>query len=251
MNPGLRRIGWLLAGTVAAIGAGSASAEPLQTGACVTDFSAPRQPMSLTRELRRALGDGHEVITRRSYRVRFTRDGPGFRIDGELTGVEVIAPPLLEPIAQLERNRSDLGLFPILLDQRGVIFSQPDPASPSTPAIARTVVGTMIASATISASDKAETQRFVDALLGARGGIMTKWPTDLFRPLAPHRSSTSRFPLRDGQEGQVTVNLDADSDSGCGLVRSYERVVVTEFGGQQKVGRERWTLAPIRASVGP
>ena len=243
----LRHLGWLLAGAAAVAGAGDAFADASDANACATPFAAPRQTLILTRMLRRELGAGQEVISRRSYRIHIIPEGAGFRIDGELSGIEVSVPPNLEPIAQLERNRRDVGLFPILLDRQGIITSQPDPARQTLPVTARGLARGIVSGAGLRPEERTEALRFVDALLNAQGGVITQWPTDLFRPTAAQHSSTTHFPVANGQTGQVTVTLNAASDGVCGLVRSFERTVVTDLGGLQRVSHERWTLVAAQS----
>ena len=246
----LRQLGWLLAGAAAITGLDASGAPTSGTGtigasACTKSFTAPRQPMTLTRTLRRDLGPGAELVTRRSYRITITPEGSGFRIDGELTGVEVTVPPQLEAIAQLERNRPEHGLFPIMLDAQGVIIALPDPGPASSPTAAVDIAKAMVTGSPLAAGDRAEMLQFFDRMLGARGGVLTKWPQDLFRPAATQRSATSNIPMSDGQTGHVTMTLEATADGACGLLRSFERTVITDLGGLQRVSRERWTLVPL------
>ena len=244
----LQHLGWLLAAAAASAltGMGDASAATSDASGCSSPFAAPGQPMMLTRMLRHELGAGQEVVTRRSYLIQMTAMATGFRVDGDLTGVEVTVPPNLEPIAQLERDRRDDGLFPILLDRQGAISSQSASAAPVVPPAAHKVASTIIAGAALSSGERAEALHFVDALLNARGGVLTQWPADLFRPAEARRTTTTRFPLANGETGEVSVTLEAAADGQCGLLRAFDRMVVTNIGGLQRLSHERWTLVPAR-----
>ena len=235
-----------MAGFAAIVGSAPSHANPggVDVGACNKNFNAPRRAMLLTRVLKRGLGNGQEVVSRRSYRIAFFADGAGYRIDGELTGVDVSVPPQLEAIAQLERNRRDEGLFPILLNAQGLISFEAARIRPAVPETAHRLAAGMVGAAIMPAPDKSEALQFVDALLSPRGGVMTQWPIDLFRPQAGHRKTSSNVAIANGKLGLVTVELQAVADGACGLVRSFERTVTTEFGGQQRVSRELWTLVP-------
>ena len=65
-------------------------------------FAPPQSSLVLTRELRRPLADGKEVVTRRSYEIAIVHDGDGYRVDGRLIDVEVDAPPALRALSTLE-----------------------------------------------------------------------------------------------------------------------------------------------------
>ena len=82
----MRWIGlWFAALLLAVLPGQSARADQPGPQAGAGMFNPPPSPMLLTRELRRSLSDGKEVISRRSYAVRFTPEaGGGYRVDGRL-----------------------------------------------------------------------------------------------------------------------------------------------------------------------
>jgi hypothetical protein len=96
MRPWRRRI-ILLASAVSRAGADAADAR-------IAPFAVRRQ------------GAGGDAPLPR----RFTPAGGGFEISGTLE-IEVIAPPRLEALARMERERPDTLLFPIVLDRAGKI----------------------------------------------------------------------------------------------------------------------------------
>jgi len=216
---------------LAAVGASAATAEGL--------YAAPSGPLILTRTLRRPLPDGAEIVSTRRYELRIVADDGGFRVDGKLIAAEVDAPPALAPLAAIERNRPDTGLFPFRLDPRGMIISPAAPTDRSASETAAESAKLTIASSTLSSPDIAQATTMIDQLVARPGARGARWPADLFRPDAGLRSETSHFELPDGQQGSVTTTTDARRAIGSS---SIERTVITETGGSQRVTRETFTI---------
>ena len=194
------------ASAILPIAAVCAAEAPKPVGA----FMPPSGPQILTRTLRHVMHDGHAVVTRRSYRLRFVAEDTGFRIDGELIDTAVEAPAWLSGIAELERERPDPGMFPIRLDAAGMIVSAPTTAT--TPQqrhginLAAAQIGRM---GNLDADDKAQAQGFVTHF--REQPYRTSWPLDLFRP-APGRHRDQRtFTLADGLRGEVTTDILASA----------------------------------------
>jgi hypothetical protein len=234
--------------------AGAAALLPLAAAALAetppnqTAFTPPSTPMLLTRTLRRALPDGKAVVTRRSYRVRFVREGAGFRLDGALVDVRVEALPGLEPLAQLERQRPDTGLFPMRLDARGMLLPTTEPAPSEAEHKALNVATGYVAALNLASADSAQAQRFV-AQFQTRA-YRTAWPQDLFHPVPGTRREQQTIPLPDGVEGTVTTEV-AVTTGAAGLLNDFKRVVTTRLGNDTRVAQEEWTLepAPISSSL--
>lgn len=231
----------LLAG-ISALAPIAALGEPVSV-APETAFALPDQPVILTRTVRRPLPDGKEVVSRRSYVVRFARDGTGYRVDGELVASEVEAPPALRAIAELEKARPDKGLFPIRLDARGRIVPEPATARVNSPTQAQgaALTSARIASSALSAEEKAQAAGFVQQVLD-RGGGMTAWPEDLFHPQPGLHKTSREIALPGGTSGLVTISTEARVTANGGLLDRVDRVVVTELGGSQRTVSESWTL---------
>jgi hypothetical protein len=206
-------------------------------------FAPPPAPMLLTRTLRHVLHDGRAVATRRSYRVRFARDGAGFRIDGALAEVAVDAPAGLEPLAELERRRPDTGMFPMRLDAQGLIVPTGDPPPSEAQRQAIGTAAGLVAQMSLTAAESAEAQGFV-AQFRTRS-YRTPWPQDLFHPAPGKRRDERAVPLPGGAAGQVTTELEASADPQTGLLAAFRRKVTTAFGGDSRVVLEEWTLAPV------
>lgn len=209
----------------------------LQSEAGQAAFAPPQGAMVLTRTLVRPLAGGAEVVTRRSYRIRFERDGAGYRVEGELAGVEVEAPESLAALAALERARGDEGLFPLLLDGEGRIAEAGKPVADAAAreAVTRSEAG--VRAASLAPQDAAQAQAFVAQFRARR--VITPWPTDLFRP----RNGRSEHVLPVAGAGEALTVVEVRSTAG-GLLAWLTRTVTTEFAGDRRTSRETWTLAP-------
>jgi hypothetical protein len=236
----MNRSAILLAGVAAMLPAAVLS-EPVANAEAQQNFSAPDQPVILTRTLRRAMPDGKELVTRRSYSVRFTRENGGYLVEGELVSSEVDAPPALRAIAELERNRPEKNLFPIRLDSLGrMLPSAPRAAAPGS-AQGQSLVRSGLESSRLSAEEKAQAAAFVQTLLD-QGGAMTSWPADLFNPKPGSRKETRQIAIPGGGSGQVTVSTNAHLAENGRLLDRVDRVVVTELGETRRTVSESWTL---------
>lgn len=205
-------------------------------------FVAPAEPTRLTRMVSRVLPDGKEVVSRRTYALRFVREGAGYRVEGDLVESAVEAPPALRALAEIERKRGDPGLFPLRLDAAGRIVSGGIKGdADSQREAAGTVTGKLAASA-MAPAEKAQASGFV-AQLVARGGGLATWPSDLFVAPRGEHSEVQRMALPGGGEGTVTVSTRA-GDRATGLPATLERTVTTDLGGDRRIVRELWTVAP-------
>lgn len=204
-------------------------------------FSPPSQPLRLTRELHRELGDGKEIVTRRTYGIRITRAGNGYVVDGELIDSAISAPPFLAQLAAIERSRPDTGMFPFRLDQQGRIRATPPPGSPALHAHFDAASRSVIASAPVSAAQRADMRRFAEAVMA---GNTTPIPEDLLHPAPGSRGESNHYQLPDGASGTVSVAITAEADPATGLLRTLTRAITTDNGGNRRSSREIWTLTP-------
>lgn len=237
---GMSRSAILLAGAAAMLPTAVLS-EPVATAETRQDFSAPDQPVVLTRTLRRAMPDGRELILRRSYSVRFTRENGGYLVEGELVSSEVDAPPALRALAELERNRPEKNLFPIRLDSQGRMLPSAPKAAAQDTAQGRSLVRSGLDASRLSAEEKSQAMAFVQTLL-AQGGAMTSWPADLFNPRPGARKETRQIAIPGGGSGQITVSTNAHLADNGRLLDRVDRVVVTELGESRRTVSESWTL---------
>ncbi|MEP7221627.1 MAG: hypothetical protein ABI673_03055 [Novosphingobium sp.] len=217
-------------------------AERSDSGAADSRFRAPTTPLILTRELRRSLADGKEVVSRRSYRISFVPEGSGYRIDGVMTNAEVEAPPALAALAALERQRLDIGLFPLQLGRDGQIVAQQGASDPVSEARSRAVLGSALSRVPLSEPDRQVAAQTVSKLAAQASAVGGNWPSDLFRPAPGERSQVRQIALPDGGHGTVTETIRAAGAS-SGLLQRMERKVVTELDGTRRENREIWTLS--------
>jgi hypothetical protein len=215
--------------------------EPIATTSAQQNFSAPDQPVVLTRTVRRALPGGKELVSRRSYAVRFTRENGGYLVEGELVSSEVEAPPALKSLAEIERNRPERNMFPIRLDLHGRIVATVPQSAATTPANGQSLVKTGIEASRLSPEEKAQAMGFVQTLLD-QGGAMISWPVDLFNPKPGAHKETRQIAIPGGGSGRVTVSTDAHLAINGRRLDRVDRVVVTELGETRRTVSESWTL---------
>ena len=208
-------------------------------------FHAPDRPLLLTREVRRTLADGQQLVVRRQYRIRMAAHDGGFTVTGELAGVEVEAPAALAEMAAVERQRSDAGLFPLELDAHGMIVTRPAPAETIDAARARAAMAAYLARTDLTPQDRAAAQALALKLQGQYQTAGNIWPADLFRPAAGRRSEQRALDLPDGRSGEVVVTVEA-TDGPDGLLSRMERRTLTRLDGTERVSLERYTLADAR-----
>lgn len=221
---------------LATVQVGSALAET-----AVSRFAPPSTALTLTRTLYRPLSGGKQIVVTRRYAIRFSPEGEGFRLDGELIGAEVDAPPLLARLAEIERNRPDAGLFPARLDSQGIIRSMGGPIDQDARFKSVKAAELMIGSARISAAGKQEGTALLNQV--AASASTSSWPRALFNPGQGDRVETRKVPLADGSQGEVEVRIHAEGLMPGGLARQVERVITTRLEGTTRVSREVWTLS--------
>jgi len=220
----------------------AAGAHPSSAGAA---FAPPGGPMLYTRRLERVFPDGARFIVARSFEVRFERWGEGFRVEGRQVGVEVEAPEALAAFAQLEREREERGLFPLLLDASGAIAEGTGaPFATRLDAAVRESLAQIEARAQDAAA-RAELVRFVQAFHQSAGRLVTELPPDLFAPPPQPRVESREVALPGGDSGEVTVTFTAARDPATGLMREALREVVTALQGDRRRTLETWHLAPL------
>ena len=186
------------------------------------------------------LSDGKQVVTRRTYNVRITPNGDGFRVDGNLVDVAVEAPETLRDLAEIERKRPDTGMFPMRLDSGGMLLPGKGPQSHKSTSEAVALVSKKLDAMDLTGPNKLQAQAFVGQFRERQG--LSQWPSDLFRPAPGKRRETRTIPLANGTQGQVTVDVEATITGTTGLLSSFSRTVTTRFDGDSRVSYEIWTL---------
>jgi hypothetical protein len=225
-----------------ACGTGAAAVDGEGDAVCRSAFPAPAAPVLLSRQLRRSLFDGKELVVTRHYRITFKPVATGFQIDGALIATDVEAPERLSQLADLEKARKDATMFPIQLDKGGRIASRFDGGDGPIPDSAQTFAGQLIAGAGLKSLVQGQANDFVDRLFSSQGPVISQWPEALFRPGNQPRLAREELPLPGGGKGTVTITLAPKSATPCGLVERMERTVETEVGAQKRRTQEIWTL---------
>ena len=233
----------LLAGVAAAapVLAGHALAD-VSRPAPTTKFAPPSSPLLLSRTVIRELSDGKRITVMRRYKVRFVPRRDGFLLDGELVDVRVDAPPLLARLAELERQRPDPQLFPMVLDTRGVMIARAGetPVDPRSRAQLIGAAGDLLAGSGQSSARQTEGSNLAEQLTAA--APYSPWPSDLFIAVTPERRQHRSVALASGGHGEVDVLIRVGKLLPCGLPAVVERTITTQTQGVQRVSREVWTV---------
>lgn len=202
-------------------------------------------PMVLSRTVIRELADGKQIVVKRSFRVQFVAAAGGFVLTGTPIAVSVDVPPVLARLGELERQRSDSGPFPILIDRQGLIHTaaaspagEPGKRQDAKQAAAGLIQGTAL---------PAETKRDAVQLLGSMAADprTSPWPIDLFVAHDAERRQHRSMALADGSLGEIEVLLRVSKWLPCGMPALFERVITTDLAGTRRVSREVWSLEAI------
>ena len=247
-QPGSRKqTNWRL-GTAAMLIMAAQGGVALATTPELAIFSPPHAPLLLVRTLYRPLADGKAIVTRRSYAVRIVPDGTGFRVDGELIQATVDAPPKLSALAEIERQRPDIGMFPVLLDAQGQILGGGNVQSDGSLGRAAVVAAEAIGGSGLPAIDMLQAQAFVKHLAGRNP--RSQWPADVFHPVPGKRDETRVIALPGGSDGHVTIAIISQGANRAGQLALLERVVTTDLSGDTRVTREQWQLSRLPSEAG-
>lgn len=240
----------LLAG-IAALLPGSLAAQQAQVAPpSGKQFTPPQSPLVLSRTVWRSLPDGKHIMVRRRYAVRFSADGDGYVVDGNLIDATVEAPPRVEMLAELERRRPDTALFPMRLDRDGLIQGEAGPrAEPPGRADAAHGSERILANSELAAAARKQASATLAQVLAA-ANAGAAWPADLFNPRRVRHHETRRIPLPGGTEGEIDVSIkvagnvagNMATSSETVLPQQFERTVITTLDGSQRITRELWTI---------
>lgn len=201
--------------------------------------------MVLSRTVIRELGDGKQIVVKRSFRVQFVAAPDGFVLTGTPIAVSVDVPPVLARLGELERQRSDSGPFPLLIDRRGLIHTTASsgPADAKARQDARQTATGMIQAAAMPDATKRDAVGMIGSM--AADPHSSPWPTDLFIAHDSERRQHRSVTLSDGSLGDVDVVLRVGNWLPCGMPALFERVITTDLAGTRRVSREVWSLEPI------
>lgn len=203
----------------------------------------PQKGKLLTREVERDLKDGSKLTVRRSWAISFEDRGRGGAIFGQQRAVEVAAPERLEPLAQIERERSTEGMFPILLDENGMILSAGRSYYAEDMELAIEEAEDLLKVEAMP-TDQAETVHDTLMEIGrASAKLIETLPADLFFPRQPVFESRKPLSLPGGQKGEFVLRYETEVDPTTQLMRRAEREITTIIGSQKRFSREVWTLS--------
>lgn len=233
----------MLAGAAALLPVLSASGASVPASAAAqAQFAPPSEQFMLTRTVTRNLSDGKQIIVTRRYVIQFVVDGLGYMLNGSQLDVAVQVPPMLSGLAEIERKRTESGLFPAWVDATGLIAQKPGAASHSDRAIADmgNAAQSLLSQSGLAADRKQESSLYLGQLTTQPAG--SPWPADLFRATPGERHQHRVIALAGGGQGEVNIVVRVAPLMPCGLPTSFEREITTVLEGTSQVSRELWTL---------
>ena len=202
-------------------------------------FEPPAVLQRFTRRLVRQLGESDRGVFTRSYLIRFDAAPGGFEVTGEQTSVEVVVPPALERLAELERARTDSGPFPLMLDQGGYIAADNAPTALSDEAKQAVAMAIGMLGQRQGNDDAGA---FLRNLSQGGQAILSPLPRGLFVPGDTDVTEKREIVSGDGVPGSIAMHIRSRCASPAGLLRSLERTIVTEAGGSRRETSETFML---------
>ena len=183
---------------------------------------------------------GHRLLVTREWDGRFLQEEGRVTAVGEQISCTVEAPPVLEPLAALERARRASGPFPATLDASGrIVGDLPEDEVDSSAAIAAALG--VLKNAGKSPATLAAARTGLERLAGVASAVTDAIPPDLFYPAAGAFEDQRELDLPEGETGHVSVAITARAAPG-GLLEMLERRVVTRIGDDVRRTREVWSL---------
>ncbi|TNE33923.1 MAG: hypothetical protein EP350_02990 [Alphaproteobacteria bacterium] len=204
----------------------------------------PDSTMILSRRIERPLSDGQMIVMTRSWEVRFARSGQGIAVEGRQIQVDVDAPAKLSELAQIERNRSTDGLFPILLSSDGEIVGAGMINEESEISRAAEVAAKLIEQSSKSDQEKRTALYYLNALQAAGSSVVEALPADLFYPVPGEKRDLRKISLPDGHVGEIELIRTSQLAPGHEWMGSSQRKVVTKVAGTSQESLETWTMRP-------
>jgi hypothetical protein len=232
---------WAVAAALAPMLASRAAASAPAGGARI---NPPLGPMTFTRRLERGLAGGAKLVVSRSFAVRFAKAADGWTLDGEQIDVAVEAPERIAPLAALERQRKETGLFPLTLDRSGMIVGEAEAARPRELDQAIAIVRGELARRNLSADERQGYDAFIRAVHEAGAKMSSVLPGDLFAPRDTATHAARALTLPGGAAGTIEISFSATIDPPTGVMRQARRDIVTAIADDRRLTREDWTLAP-------
>ena len=205
----------------------------------------PGRPLKLSRRFERSLLDGEQIRVDRTWRVTFLRQGQGIAISGVQIGVKVECPPSLAQLALIEEARSTEEMWPILLDQNGLILAAGGGVNPQDISAAIEVAQQMLSRDRSGQPSQAVQARFLADLQKAGTSLLEQLPEDLFYPRVGPVRAVRSVELPDGSTGEFEVSYDAQASPETGWLARAERQVISRIGSSERMAREVWQLGEL------
>jgi len=208
----------------------------------------PKMDMDLTRKLTRGLRDGEAIRVTRQWRISFAPQGRGIAISGSQTMIEVDAPKVLAPIAEIEESRSTAYMFPIMLTADGTIAAVGDQSAVSRTtsfdeAVAR--AQDLFRKNGLSPEETAMHTAYLVRIQQAGTSMLDVMPGDLFYPSSRNFREERTIDLPDGSKGAFEISWEASVQPGTNLLSRARREIITKIGADTRRSAEQWTLAPV------
>lgn len=233
----------MLAGAAALLPVLSASGVSAPASATVqAQFAPPSEQLVLTRTVTRNLSGGKQIIVTRRFVIQFVADGQGYVLNGSQLDVAVQVPPMLSGMAEIERKRTENGLFPAWVDATGLIAQKPSAAQTSDHAVTAmsSAAQSLLLQSGLAADRKQEGSFYLGQLTTQPAG--SPWPADLFHADPGERHQHRVITLPGGAQGEVDIVVRVAALMPCGLPTAVEREITTVLEGTSQVSRELWTL---------
>ncbi len=182
------------------------------------------------------------LTVERCWDVRFTAAGDGTTVDGTQSGVQVQAPPALAPLAAIEEQRVEDGMFPVTISADGLL--SPNGGANAAPALADAGRAALDIIATIESDPEAADimSDFVRQVAAATSQYLGQVPRDLFYPAIRSDRQEIALDLPGGAKGSVMIEQTATTTGADGLLKEARRSIVTRTGETERSSVETWVL---------
>ena len=88
--------------------------------------------------------------------------------------------------------------------------------------------------------------QYVRAVQQAGAEMTSRWPEDLFYPVAGPRRDKRTLPLPGGGSGTIEVSFEGTLSAGGRHLAAAKRRIETTVNGTARASREMWRLEPLQ-----
>lgn len=218
---------------------------PLQAAPALP-LRLPDTPLRLERMLQRGIGEAAAITVRRSWQVQCERQGRGIMITGEQIAAEVSAPPHLDALARIEKQRDTSAMFPLVLTEEGLVLTPGrQPTSPDAVAEALSAAEALIARQPVPEDERERYRLYLAQVHQAGTTLLDTLPPDLFFPAGTPVERSRTVALPGGLTGHFMLRYTAESQADAPWLKRAERSALTEVAGLSRSASEVWTLSVI------